>query len=341
MEITDLIYYLGIIAIALAMDFTIGEPPRKIHITRWMGNIIYWIDKRIKRGNPRIEKLSGIILAIFVISIFLIPTIIALSLVKFYLGKIAWMLLSAYLLKCTFSLKDMEKHVHPITNELMNGNLNGARQQVSRIVGRDVSKLDNSHILSATVESVAESIPDGFFSPLLFSAFFGVPGAIFYRTINTLDSMVGYQTEKHKNVGWFSAKLDDLANWFSARISVPFIALASKLLGADWKNCLKIARRDHKKTKSSNSGWPMAAMAGALNIQLEKIGYHKIGEEYPFPGFEETDKSIKVMKASCILFLIAVTPLTMLLGIFVQELVEKLLINFLLNSSGWVLTCLM
>nr|MDO8079756.1 cobalamin biosynthesis protein [Candidatus Freyarchaeota archaeon] len=340
MEIIDLVYYLGIILVALAIDFTIGEPPRKIHPTRWMGNVIYWIDKRIPRGRPHIEKLSGVLLTVFVISIFLFSTVIVLFLVKFFLGKIAWMLLSAYLLKCAFSLNDMEKHIYPITNELMNGNLNGARQQVSRIVGRDVSKLDKSHILSATVESVAESIPDGFFSPLLFFAFLGIPGAIFYRTVNTLDSMVGYKTEKHINVGWFSASLDDLANWVSARISIPFIALASKLVGADWRSCLKIARRDHKKTKSPNSGWPMAAMAGALNTRLEKIGYHRLGEEYPFPGFEETDKSIKIMKASCLLFLLAVSPIAILLGIFLQELVEKFLIKFIISGLGWVLSCL-
>jgi adenosylcobinamide-phosphate synthase len=340
MELIDLVYYLGIIVIALAIDFLLGEPPRKIHPTRWMGNVIYWIDKRIPRGRPRIEKLSGILLAVFVISIFFISTIIVLYFVKLFLGKIAWMLLSAYLFKCTFALNDMEKHVHPITDELMNENLNGARQQVSRIVGRDVRKLDKPHILSATVESVAESIPDGFFSPLIFFAFFGVPGAIFYRTINTLDSMVGYKTEKHINVGWFSARLDDLANWFSARISVPFVALASKLLGADWRSCLKIARRDHKKTMSPNGGWPMAAMAGALNTRLEKIGYHRLGEEYQFPGFEETDKSIKIMKASSILFLLAVSPIAIFLGIFVQEFVEKFLVNFIISGLGWVLSCL-
>lgn len=340
MEVIDLVYYLGIIIIALAIDYIFGEPPRKIHPTRWIGTTIYWIDKRIPRGRPHIEKFSGILLAIFVISIFLLFTIITLSLVKFFLGKIAWMLLSAYLFKSAFALNDMKKHIHPITKEIINKNLNGARQQVSRIVGRDVSKLDEPHILSAAVESIAESIPDGFFSPLLFFAFLGVPGAIFYRTINTLDSMVGYTTEKHKNVGWFSAGLDELANWVSARISIPFIALASKLLGADWRNCLKIAKRDHKKTKSSNSGWPMAAMAGALNVQLEKIGYHKLGEEYPFLGLKETSKSLKIMETSCILFLLVVSPIAIFFGLFVQEIVEKFLINFLVNGLGWVLTCL-
>ncbi|MEM3526364.1 MAG: cobalamin biosynthesis protein [Candidatus Jordarchaeaceae archaeon] len=340
MELIDFTYYLGIIVIAIAIDYVLGEPPKKVHPTRWMGNLIYWIDKRLPRGRSRIEKLSGIFLATFVILIFTIFTIIVLSLVKFFLGKIAWMILSAYLFKSAFALNDMKKHIHPIANEIINKNLNGARQQVSRIVGRDVSKLDEPHILSAAVESVAESIPDGFFSPLLFFAFFGVPGAIFYRTINTLDSMVGYETEKHKNVGWFSARLDDLANWLSARVSVPFIALASKLLGADWRNCLKIVKRDHGKTKSRNSGWPMAAMAGALNVQLEKIGYYKLGEEYPFPGLEETNKSLKIMETSCILFLFMMSPIAILFGIFLQEIMEKLLTNFLVNGLGWILTCL-
>ncbi|MFB0560225.1 MAG: cobalamin biosynthesis protein [Candidatus Lokiarchaeia archaeon] len=340
MELIDVVYYLGILAVALTIDFTIGEPPRKIHPTRWIGNIIYWVDKRIPRGNSFKEKLSGVLLAIFVISIFLFSTVLVLSLVKFFLGKIAWMLVSAYLLKSTFALKDMERHVNPITSELMNGNLTGAREQVSRIVGRDVSNLDEPLILSATVESVSENILDGFCSSLLFFAFFGVPGAIFYRAVNTLDSMVGYKDEKHKNVGWFSARLDDLANWVSARITAPFIALASKLLGADWRGCIKIARRDHNKTESPNSGWPMAAMAGALNTRLEKIGHYTLGEEYPLPGLEETNKSINIMKASCLLFSLAVSPISIFLGIFGQELVENLLIKFIVNCLGWGLWCL-
>lgn len=340
MEIIDFVYYLGIIVIALTIDLTIGELPRKIHPTRWMGNIIYWIDKRIPRGNPLKEKLSGILLAIFVISIFLFSTVLVLTLVKFFLGKIAWMLVSAYLLKSTFAIKDMERHVTPITREIINGNLTGAREQVSQIVGRDVSNLDEPYILSAAVESVSENILDGFFSSLLFFAFFGVPGAIFYRAVNTLDSMVGYKDEKHKNVGWFSARLDDLANWVSARITAPFIALASKLLGADWRGCIKIARRDHNKTESPNSGWPMAAMAGALNTRLEKIGHYTLGEEYPLPGLEETNKSINIMKASCLLFSLAVSPISIFLGIFGQELVENLLIKIIVNCLGWGLWCL-
>lgn len=340
MELVDFVYYIGIIVIALAIDFTIGEMPRRLHPTRWMGNIIYWIDQRIPRGNSFREKISGVLLAFFVISLFVFSTVLVLSLVKFFLGKIAWMIVSAFLLKSTFALKDMERHVNPITGELMKGNLIGAREQVSRIVGRDVSNLDEPLILSATVESVSENILDGFFSPLLFFAFLGVPGAIFYRVVNTLDSMVGYKNEKHKNVGWFSARLDDLANWVSARITVPFISLASKLLGADWRSCIRIALRDHKKTESPNSGWPMAAMAGALNTRLEKIGHYTLGEEYPFPKLEETYKSIKIMKASCLLFSLVLSPIAIIVGIIGQEFVENLLIKLIANFLGWSLCCL-
>lgn len=339
MELIDFAYCAGIILIALAMDFTLGEPPRIIHPTRWMGLIVAWIDRRIPRGNALKEKFAGVFMAILVIVLFLLSTVLVLSLVKFFLGKIAWMLVSSYLFKSTFAIKDMEQHVKPIIDEILNGNLNGARWQVSRIVGRDVNSLNEQLILSATVESVSENILDGFCSPQLFLAFAGVPGAILYRVVNTLDSMVGYRNEAHKNVGWFSARLDDLANWVSARITVPFIALASRLLGADWKGCLKIALRDHNRTESPNSGWPMAAMAGALNTRLEKIGHYTIGSEYSLPGLEETHKSIRLMKVSCLLFSLAMSPVALIVGFFVQELVENLLIKLIMNCLGWGLWC--
>ncbi|MEM2985375.1 MAG: cobalamin biosynthesis protein [Candidatus Jordarchaeaceae archaeon] len=340
MELVNLVYPLGIIVIALTIDLVFVEPPRKIHPTIWMGRLISLIDGRIPRGNPTREKILGVFLAIFTISIFLLSILLVLTLVKFMLGKIAWMIVAIFLFKSTFAIKDMEKHVTPIIHELMNGHLPGAREQVSRIVGRDVTNLDEPHILSATVESVSESIVDGFFSPFLFFAFLGVPGAIFFRSINTLDSMVGYTTDKHKHVGWFSARLDDFANWLPARISLPFMALASKLLGADWRSCLKVALRDHRKTKSPNGGWPMAAMAGALHVRLEKIGYHTLGEEYPFPRFRETEKAVKIMKVSCLLFTLTLSPVAIFLGIFVQGLIENFLIKLLINALGWGLCCL-
>ncbi len=340
MELANLVYPLGIIVIALTVDLVLGEPPRKIHPTIWMGRLISLIDRRIPRGNHTQEKVLGIFLAIFTTSLFLLSTILALTLVRFMLGKIAWVLVASLLFKSTFAIKDMERHATPIIHELLNGNLPSARERVSRIVGRDVTNLDEPHILSATVESISESIVDGFFSPFLFFSFLGVPGAIFFRSVNTLDSMVGYKTEKHKNVGWFSARLDDFANWLSARASVPFIALASKLLGADWRNCLKVALRDHRKTKSPNGGWPMAAMAGALHVRLEKIGYHILGEEYPFPRFRETEEAIKIMKVSCLLFTLSLSPVAIFLGIFVQVLIENFLIKLLINALGWGLFCL-
>lgn len=329
MEAPDQVYLVAIIVAALVIDLALGEPPRVIHPTHWFGVVASFIDARIPRGNPLIEKLAGAAMALLLPTLFASLAVVLLSLVKLFLGKIAWMLASALMLKLSFSIKDMERHAKPVIFRVAEGDIPGARVQVSRIVGRDVSSLDAPLILSAAVESTSESIVDGFCAPVLFFALFGVPGAVFYRVVNTLDSTVGYKDSLHLNVGWASARLDDALNFVPARLSLPFIALASRLLGADWKNCIRVALRDHARTKSPNSGWPMAAMAGALRVRLEKRGKHILGEEYSYPGLGEAMLSIKIMRLACVLFYLAVAPVSLLAGFAVQGYLEGLVLLLL------------
>ncbi len=324
METINHVYFIGVVAVALIIDLALGEPPRVIHPTHWAGVIASWIDARIPRGSPLVERLAGAATALLLPTLFSSLTAIILSLVKLFLGNVAWMLASAYVLKLSFSIRDMERHAKPVIFKVAEGDIIGARIHVSRIVGRDVSGLDAPLILSATVESTSESIVDGFCAPVFFFALAGVPGAMFYRVVNTLDSTVGYKDDVHLNVGWASARLDDALNFIPARLSPPFIALASKLSGADWRNCLRVALRDHHETESPNSGWPMAAMAGALGVRLEKRGKHVLGAEYNFPRLEDALLSVKIMRLSCILFYFALTPLSLLLGFTAQGYLESL-----------------
>ncbi|MBS7247744.1 MAG: cobalamin biosynthesis protein [Candidatus Jordarchaeales archaeon] len=324
MELLDYVYLAVIVAAALTIDLAFGEPPRIIHPTHWAGVLASWIDSRIPRGNPLIEKLSGVAVALLLPLLFASLTSLLLSLVKLFLGKVAWMLASAYLLKLSFAVKDMERHAKPVILKVAEGDIPGARLQVSRIVGRDVSSLDGPLILSAAVESTSESIVDGFCAPVFFFALAGVPGAMFYRVVNTLDSTVGYKDVFHLNVGWASARMDDALNFVPARLSLPFIALASRLLGADWRNCFRVALRDHGKTESPNGGWPMAAMAGALKVRLEKRGKHVLGAEYHFPGLKEACLSVNIMRLSCVLFYLALAPLSLIVGFTVQGYLESL-----------------
>lgn len=166
---------------------------------------------------------------------------------------------------------------------------------------------------SAVIESLAESFVDGIFSPLLYFLIFGLPGALAYRMINTLDSMVGYKKEPFIELGYAAAKLDDLANWVPARLSIAFIFLASVLFGKP-VDAIKTCISDHNKTASPNSGWPMAAVSGALNVRLEKVGYHVLGDHYQPPDALQIQKTVYIVGFSSLLaigviFLIGKIPL--------------------------------
>ena len=143
-----------------------------------------------------------------------------------------------------------------------------ARKQVARIVGRDTQNLDEEEIIKATVETVAENTTDGVISPILY-ALIGGPVLLWgYKAVNTLDSMVGYMDDKYRDIGWSSAKLDDILNYVPARLTALLMTLAAWITGLDGKNAWRIIRRDHANHKSPNSAWSEAAAAGALHVQL-------------------------------------------------------------------------
>jgi adenosylcobinamide-phosphate synthase len=158
---------------------------------------------------------------------------------------------------------------------LERGDIVKARRNLSRIVSRETQGLGPHEIIRATVESIAENIVDGIISPLFYAFLGGAPLALGYKAVNTLDSMVGYKDDRYRYFGWASARLDDLANFIPARISVVILSLASLILGKRGSCAFKIAIRDGGKNPSPNSGIPQAAMAGALEIQLGGLNIYK------------------------------------------------------------------
>ncbi|MCR6691703.1 MAG: cobalamin biosynthesis protein [archaeon YNP-LCB-003-016] len=303
-----------ILIIALLIDLAFGEPPENIHPTVWMGKVIAFLKPRIKSESPFTEKLNGILLGLFTIALFTIPAHLMLSFIQRYLGLIAYIIIASLLLKPTFAIKCMEQYTTQIARAIEQGDIEGARRLLPYIVRRDPRKLNVQQIISATVESIAEGTVDGVTSPLFYYALFGVPGAISFRVINTLDSMVGYKDPEHINIGWFSAKLDTIANYIPARITALLMVVAAWLLGEDWKNSWKILRRDSHKTESLNAGWSMSAMAGALNVKLEKPGYYVLGDDIDELSPKHISRAIKIMKLTVLLFatLIAIPLLTLI-----------------------------
>lgn len=288
---------LAVLGLALALDLLFGEPPKAIHPTVWMGKYIGFLEKG--GDGLRHKRLFGIFISLSTIALFSIPVYFGLGLIQERILKI---IASSLLLKTTFAIRDMEEHANAVRLALERGRLREARAKVSKICGRDTSELDAPHIASAAVESVAESTVDGIVSPIFYFMLFGVPGAFAYRVINTLDSMLGYRTPRLKDLGMFPAKLDTIANYVLARLTAFLMVTASWLLRRDHRSALRICLKDHSKTESLNSGWPMSATAGALGVSLEKLGHYSLGSN-DLPNPEHVRESLRLMKFTSLQFI--------------------------------------
>jgi len=295
-----------IVGFALLLDFLVGDPKTKYHPTAWIGKLIASIVPFTKSNSVRKELIGGILLvSVIVVTVCTILVVldIGISLLTIdIVSLIVSIVVGSILLKTTIAIRGMQKHALAVVNAVEEGDLDSARNHLSMIVKRDTKNLDKNHILSGVLESVSENTVDGVTGPLFYYAIFGLPGAFVYRAINTIDSMVGYKTTLFKNVGWFGAKCDTVLNYAPSRLTGLVMILGALILGYNWKESLYIMKRDSRKLESSNAGFPMAALAGALGTKLEKMNYYTIGN-----GSIEFTKShiisaVTLMKVSSILF---------------------------------------
>ncbi len=307
-----------IFAIAFLIDLVFGEIPDNAHPTVWIGKAIAWLKPRLKNPNPKAEKINGVFLCVGVIVLFAVPVGFGLWGIRQIpvVGWFVYVVVSAVLLKTTFALKCMRHYTLPIEEALKNCDLDGARKWLYYIVRRDPKTLDDRHVLSAAVESIAESTTDGVTSPFFFYALFGVPGAFAFRVINTLDSMVGYKDKENVNIGWFSATMDTITNYIPTRLTAVFMVVSAMLLGNNWRNSWRILMRDKNKTASPNAGWTISAMAGALNTQLEKKGYYALGDGEAIAP-EDITRALRIMGLTAALFGILVVFPIIVIGSFV------------------------
>ncbi len=296
--------FLAALATGIGADWLFGDPPNKYHPVAWLGRLIdYWVP--LLKGGA--EKAKGATFAVSLVITVALAIHFMMFASMFFAGIVALAVTSGLILKITIALRGMECHARAIMSCLENDNLPGARQNLSMIVRRRTDDLDEQHILSATIECVSESTVDGITAPLLYYSLFGPAGAFAYRTINTLDSMLGYKDDYFREIGWMSARLDTLANYVPARITAFLMIVSAKMLGADWKNSLSILQRDHTKTFSPNAGYPMATMAGALRVRLEKIDHYSLGDEQEQASVQKCRAAISIMKLTTLLFCFCVS----------------------------------
>ena len=290
---------LAILALALALDWSLGEPPNSVHPVFWMGKLASFLEKGGAPGSSAFQFIYGMSMTIWLSALFAAAAFYALVLLK-GLGIVAYVIVGAALLKSSFSLQGLRRAALQVKERLSNDNLDGARHELRSLVSRDTRDMSESLAVSATVESVAENICDSFVAPLFYFLFLGIPGAIAYRVVNTLDAMIGYHG-KYEYLGKFAARLDDVLNFIPARLSAGLIVLASLFSGrgrAAWRGALG----EHSNTESPNAGWTMAAMAGALGIYLEKVGYYRLGGAGATPAQADIDASLRLVTTACLLW---------------------------------------
>ena len=250
------------------LDLIFGDPYSFPHPVRFIGNLIKFLENKIRilARNKRDLKIGGFFLWIITVGTTYIITylIIKASSINAYLLTI----INSILIYTTLSTKCLKDEAIKIYKVLKENDLEKSRIQLSYIVGRDTKHLSKLEIIRAVVETVAENTVDGIISPMFYAFIGGAPLAMAYKAINTLDSMVGYKNEKYAEIGFASAKIDDIANFIPARITTLFMYIASVFLGYNYKSSIKVAIRDRKNHKSPNCAYPEGAIAGALGIQL-------------------------------------------------------------------------
>jgi adenosylcobinamide-phosphate synthase len=315
--LTFLIVPILTLLLALVIDAAIGEPfgpphwkpPYAFHPTYWIGALVKKVKWRFKSSRPRVEKIGGVLLALILIVAFTVPIYFGLNLLR-SVSLFFYVIVAAFLLKLTFTIRMEKEYALKIIQVLRAGDIAQGREMTAMWSRRDVRDLNSQQIASAVIESMAENLADFKLSPFFYFASFGVPGAFAYKIINVLDATIGFRNPENINVGWFSAMLDTVANYIPQRLSAFFIVLASAVLREDYRNSWKIARRDKAKIPSINHGWPIAAMAGAVRVKLEKPGYFAVGDEIEELTVEHIIQALRIRNMAILLFfLIALVPL--------------------------------
>lgn len=262
--------HLMALAIGFALDLVVGDPHWLPHPIRLIGRLISGLERILRcvfPATPKGERAAGVVLVVLVCTI---STACAIALLVLCGMASPWLALAVESIMCyqmlaTKALKDESMKVY---DALAAGDLAAARSAVSMIVGRDVERLDAAGVTRAAVETVAENASDGVVAPLLFMAVGGAPLGVFYKAVNTMDSMVGYRNEKYRYFGTAAARFDDVLNFVPARLSGVLMVCAASIARLDAKGAWRIFLRDRRKHASPNSAHTEAACAGALDVAL-------------------------------------------------------------------------
>jgi len=258
--------------LSLAAEALFGYPDRLYraigHPVTWLGRLIACLDRRLNRASDTDShrRFAGIEALLVIV---LLPAVLAFLLQHVVEGLPLGFLLTALLATTLLAQKSLGQHVQAVADALDSGGLEAGRRAVSMIVGRDPDRLDEPAVCRAAIESLAENFSDGVVAPAFWLGLGGLAGGVAYKAANTADSMIGHRTPRHEAFGWAAARFDDLVNLPASRLTGLLIVAAAYLMrDTDAAAAWGALRRDAKKHRSPNAGWPEAAMAGALGLAL-------------------------------------------------------------------------
>ncbi len=313
-----------IIYLAVLMDFFLGDPKSIPHPVIFVGKIVSLGEKIFYPMKNK--KLAGFLFFFFNLAV--VAAVIAVILYLAGLQKYIYFIVNLYLLYTSLSWGSLKKETSYPIKALEENNLDAARTYVSYVVGRDTENLNPEEVLEATIETVGENTIDGIIAPLFYMVigyFCGLPllFVYLYKTINTMDSMVGYKSEKYHAFGFAAAKIDDVFNYLPARIGAILMLLAGIILGYNWRNGWKIFKRDRYKHSSPNSGLSESIFAGLLGLRLggphtyfgEYMVKPYIGDALKKPEAADYRKSCRIMDMTVLLFMVLFLGLELILWI--------------------------
>ena len=278
------------VILGFLLDCAVGDPYNIPHPIKLIGRLIGTLEKLVRKRMKNL-RLGGVILGMTVI---LLSTAVPLALLlvcyhfSLILGIVAETLLCCYMLAARCLCRESMK----VCRAAESGDTEAARKAVSMIVGRDTAFLDRDGIIRAAVETVAENTSDGVTAPLFYMGLGGAVGAFFYKSVNTMDSMIGYKDEKFADIGRFAAKLDDVLNYIPSRLTAFFMVIAAPISGLDGRNAFRIWRRDRRNHASPNSAQTESACAGALHLRLAGDAWY-FGKLHKKPYIGDDDRPVE------------------------------------------------
>lgn len=290
---------LSTIIAALLLDLLIGDPPNRWHPVAWMGTFIaYWQKRAVTEGRLAPLLNGGLIAFCGALFVSFLGSILAR-----FPGSISWLIETA-VLKSTFSLRGLVHAANDVETALQDDDISQARHWLSwHLVSRNTHELNESQIAAATIESLAENLSDSVAAPIFYYWLGGLPGALAYRYLNTCDAMLGYRDKTREWLGKIPARTDDVLNLIPARLTGVSILIANFIAHTfsnsrelkDWRQPVQVYCSDCQKTDSPNAGHPMSAMAGALGVELEKVGQYSLGKGQRPPETQDIRKATNLL----------------------------------------------